>query len=73
MVKRKKVSKTSRKIHKIKSFKPYPEQYPFITYKITEQTFYWFALLSCIFCLYLWLLVIQLDTSRILDTVVATI
>jgi len=73
MVKRKKSSKTPRKIHKVESFKLYAEPTPFMTFRVTEQTFYWFVMIACIFCLALWVLSIQLDTNRILDSIVATI
>ena len=73
MVKRKKSSKAPRKVRRAESFKLYMEPAPFMTFKVTEQTFYWFVMIACIFCLSLWVLSIQLDTNRILDSIVATI
>jgi len=53
----------------LKNFKISKEPLPFMTFKVTEQTLYWFVMLSLIFCLALWILSIQLKTSAIIDTI----
>lgn len=56
-----------------KSFKISPETFPFITFKITEQTFYWSILLMSILALALWSLSIQISISNILNSIKTTI
>ena len=56
-----------------KSFKISPETFPFITFKITEQTFYWSILLMWILALALWSLSIQINISNILNSIKTTI
>jgi hypothetical protein len=53
----------------LKNFKVSKEPLPFMTFKVTEQTLYWFVMLSLIFCLALWILNIQLKTTAIIDTI----
>jgi len=67
-----KAPKKARKTAKIVSFKVSKEKAPFMTFKFTEQTFYWFVMLSLIFCLSLWVLNIQLQTTEILQSISAT-
>lgn len=64
----KKPIKKAKKIA-LKNFKVGKEPLPFMTFKITEQTLYWFVMLSLIFCLALWILNIQLKTTAIIDTI----
>lgn len=53
----------------LKNFKISKEPLPFMTFKVTEQTLYWFVMLSLIFCLAVWILNIQVKTSAIIDTI----
>lgn len=55
--------------NKLVNFKIYKERTPFLTFKITEQTFYWFIVTSLIFCLALWVLSIQLKTTYLLESI----
>ena len=65
------VKKPAKKAKKIvlKNFKISKEPLPFMTFKITEQTLYWFVMLSLVFCLALWIMNIQIKTSAIIDTI----
>jgi hypothetical protein len=49
------------------SFKVAPEKYPFITFKITDQTVYWSILLILILLLGIWVINIQISISEILS------
>jgi len=49
------------------SFKVAPEKYPFITFKITDQTVYWSILLILILLLGVWVINIQISISEILS------
>ena len=64
-------AKPAKKAKKVvlKNFKVSKEPLPFMSFKITEQTLYWFVMLSLIFCLALWILNIQLKTTAIIDTI----
>lgn len=53
----------------VKDFKISKEPYPFMTFKITEQTLYWFVMLSLVFCLALWVLSLQLKTTEIIESI----
>lgn len=53
----------------LKNFKISREPLPFMTLKVTEQTLYWFVVLSLIFCLALWILSIQIKTSAIIESI----
>lgn len=66
-----KKSKTTvkRKAIKHQSFKISQEQAPFLTFRFTEQTFYWIILLSMILALALWVYNIQLKTTDILNSI----
>lgn len=64
----KKSAKKAKKVE-LKHFKISREPLPFLTFKITEQTVYWFVVVSLIFCLALWVLDIQIKTSAIIDTI----
>ena len=66
---KKKVSSKKAKTVKLKSFKLAKEPTPFVTYKITEQTFYWSILLILILILALWILQLQVNVSEILDSI----
>lgn len=68
MAKSKKSVKAPKKAVKVVTFKVSKEKTPFMTFKFTEQTFYWFFMISLIFCLSLWVLSIQLKTTEILDS-----
>lgn len=63
------VKKKSKKEPPMKSFRLSREYLPFITFKITKQTFYWSVLLIIILILELWILSIQLDVIQITDSV----
>jgi len=54
---------------KHKSFKLSKEPAPFMTFRFTEQTFYWVILLAMILALALWVYNIQLKTTDILDSI----
>ena len=75
MAKSKKSAKSPKKarkvVKKVVAFKVAKEKTPFMTFKLTEQTFYWFVMLSLIFCLALWVLSIQLKTTEILESLSA--
>ena len=64
-------AKTTKKAKKValKNFKVSKEPLPFMSFKITEQTLYWFVMLSLIFCLALWILDIQIKTTAIIDAI----
>lgn len=63
------VKKKSKKEPLMKSFRLSREYLPFITFKITKQTFYWSVLLIIILILELWILSIQLDVIQITNSV----
>jgi hypothetical protein len=52
------------------SFKLIKEKYPFMSFRITDQTVYWSILLIMILVLYLWVLNIQVNISDMLSSVV---
>lgn len=58
-----------RKTLKHESFKLSQEQVPFLTFRFTEQTFYWVILLAMILALALWVYNIQLKTTDILNSI----
>jgi len=49
------------------SFKVLPEKYPFVTFKVTDQTVYWSILLILILLLGIWVINIQISISEILS------
>lgn len=57
--------------HKVshKSFKLGQEKYPFVTFKVTDQTIYWSILLILILMLGVWVVNIQINISDILNTI----
>lgn len=67
-----KAPKKARKSAEFASFKLCKEKTPFMTFRFTEQTFYWLVILSLIFCLSLRVLHIQLKTIDILQSISAT-
>ena len=73
MTTKKKKKSVSKKSSKIKSFKQSKETTPFMSFVITKQTAYWVILFVLIFVLALWVLNIQLDTLRILESITPTV
>lgn len=69
---KKKASTKSQKACKYKSFKLCPEKFPFKTYKVTEQTVYWGILFIIILVLCIWVLNIQLDLIKVIDSISTT-
>lgn len=65
----KRVKKPTKASKKITHFKMSKESTPFMTFKLTEQTLYWFVMLSLIFSLSLWVLSIQLKTTYLLESI----
>lgn len=59
----------SKKSIKIEDFRISRESSPFMTFKITQQTFYWLMLLLLIFALALWVLTIQIQTMDIINSI----
>lgn len=53
----------------MQSFKLSKEKMPFVTFKITDQTVYWSALLILILLLGLWVVNIQINISDILNAI----
>jgi len=51
------------------SFKVAKEKYPFMTFKVTDQTIYWSALLILILLLGVWVVNIQISISDILNSI----
>lgn len=68
-----KKKKASKKVVKDNSFQVIGERTPFMTFKVTEQTIYWGVLFVYIFALSLWVLNIQLDILRILESISSTL
>lgn len=68
-------SKTRRASRPIvyQDFRIQKESVPFMTFKLTQQTFYWLILLLLIFALSIWVLDIQLQTNDILNAVEASL
>jgi hypothetical protein len=62
------VKKKTKKEPPMKSFKLSREYLPFLTFKVTKQTYYWSALLVIILILELWILSIQLDVISVTDS-----
>lgn len=56
---------TSRKIVAMKSFRLYEDVKPFITVRLTRQTFYWAILLVFVAITQLWILRIQMDIANV--------
>ena len=56
---------TAKKKPQYQSFKLSPEQQPFFTYSITDQTVYWFVLSATVFAVSLWVLYLHLEVVRI--------
>lgn len=52
-----------------KSFKIGKDSSDFMSFRITDQTIYWSILFIYILALSLWVLNIQIDTLRILDSI----
>lgn len=65
---KKKVS-ASKKVKSDNSFSMLKESSPFMSFKITDQTIYWSILFIYIFALSLWVLNIQIDTLKILNSI----
>jgi hypothetical protein len=63
-----KAHKTS-KSNNFQDFKLAKENAPFISFKLTQQTFYWLMLLLLIFALAIWVLDLQLQTNAILTSI----
>lgn len=64
--KRKIAPKKVKKVAPLRSFKICKESMPFVSFNITDQTFYWSILLIFILILDLWVLKIQINISDIL-------
>ena len=60
---------TAKKSTKPVNFKVCREKFPFMSFRFTQQTFYWVILLALIFALSLWVLKIQLDTTEIINSI----
>ena len=77
MAKSKKAAKKStvkpKRVVKVEDFKVAKEPAPFMTFKLTQQTFYWLMLLLLIFALAIWVLDIQLQTTEIINSIEATL
>ena len=54
-------------------FKIQKEAVPFMTFKLTQQTFYWLILLLLISALSIWVLDIQLKTNELLNSIEASL
>ncbi len=67
--KKKKVTSSKKRAAADKSFKIVRENTPFMSYRITDQTIYWAILFVYIFALSLWVLNIQIDTLKILESI----
>ena len=65
--------KSSNKKVQMKSFKIAREPYPFMTFRITNQTIYWAVLLILILLLSLWVLNIQISIINLLNEIKASI
>lgn len=65
-------SKKTKKVV-VESFKLSPESYPFISFRITDQTVYWSILLIMILVLALWVLRLHVSIYEILDSINVTI
>ena len=59
----------TKKQSKLESFHVGKERYPFMTFKITDQTIYWSILLVYIMLLVLWISHIQLETLQIIESI----
>ena len=53
----------------MQSFKLSKEKVPFVSFKITDQTIYWSALLILVLLLGLWVVNIQINISDILNAI----
>ncbi|MEI7689843.1 MAG: hypothetical protein WCI79_02670 [Candidatus Saccharibacteria bacterium] len=60
--------KSAKKAPKMQSFKISKSPKSFMSLEITRQTVYWTILVGLIFALSLWVLNIQIDTMRVLDS-----
>ena len=69
MVTKKKKS-ASKKTPKVQSFKTCKELTPFMSFKVTKQTAYWSFLFFLIFVLVIWVLSIQLDILKMLNSII---
>lgn len=58
-----------KKSAKLESFKITQSELPFLTFKITQQTFYWTILLIFVLIVQVWVLNLQLDVTDLLNSV----
>lgn len=66
---KKTIAPKSVKQSKLESFRISKERYPFMTFKITDQTIYWSILLIYVMLLVLWISNIQLETLQIIESI----
>jgi hypothetical protein len=62
--------KKSKKAPQFETFRMSEENDPFLSFRITDQTIYWSVLLILVLVLSIWILNVQLDTLRIIDSIV---
>lgn len=57
------------KVPKYESFKATSSDMPFMSFKITQQTFYWTLLLILVLMVQVWVLSMQIDVTNLLNQV----
>lgn len=67
------VRKSTSKVANVQSFKIAQETMPFLTFKITQQTFYWTVLLIFVLIVQVWVLNLQLNVTDILNSITPTL
>lgn len=67
--KKAKSKKSTVKIPKHVSFRRTKDNLPFLTYKFTDQTLYWFILSTVVLVLSLWVINLHLEVQRIYNQI----
>jgi uncharacterized membrane protein len=67
------VRKSNAKVSRVQSFKIAQETLPFLTFKITQQTFYWTVLLIFVLIVQVWVLNVQLSVADTLNSITPTL
>lgn len=69
MVEKKKSPKTNRKQAAMRSFQLSPPTQPFITFKLTQQTFYWIIICLFVLALGVWVTILSVKVQGVYDRI----
>ena len=69
MVEKKRTSKTNRKQPAMRSFRLSPPSRPFVSFKLTQQTFYWVIICLFVLALGIWVTILSVKVQDIYDRI----